>query len=351
MALRLIEIILPLDAAASLHAILDEAGVPRPRHEVATGDHVVFRVTADADETGPLVDAIDERFSTQKDYQLLILPVEAALPRREGPEADAERKEAADAAAAEAAAIRPTPVTTLPAALGKGVSREELYSEVTDMSKLTRVFTATVVLSTIVAAIGLVRGNPTVIIGAMVIAPLLGPNLALAFASTLGDVSLARQALFSNLVGVGITVALAIAMGTLLTVDPTVPELSSRTIVRLSDIALALASGSVSALAMTTGVSTALVGVMVAVALMPPTVVAGLMLGGGEWRLAGQAGLLVATNIICVNLAGVMTFYLQGVRPRSWWEVERARTRARIAIGVWAVVLAVIVLLILRWAE
>ena len=88
---------------------------------------------------------------------------------------------------------------------------------------------ATVVLSTVVAAIGLLRDSSTVIIGAMVIAPLLGPNLALAFASTLGDTALIRQALRSNLIGVGITIGLTVAMGLLMSINPEIPELAART--------------------------------------------------------------------------------------------------------------------------
>jgi uncharacterized membrane protein len=52
-----------------------------------------------------------------------------------------------------------------------------------------------VVLSTIVAAVGLARDNAAIVIGAMVMAPLLGPNMALSLATTLGDTKLAFRAL------------------------------------------------------------------------------------------------------------------------------------------------------------
>jgi hypothetical protein len=94
--------------------------------------------------------------------------------------------------------------------------------------------------------------------------------------------------------------------------------------VGLGDIAVALASGCAGALAFTTGVSATLIGVMVAVALLPPLVTFGLLLGGGNLDLATGALSLFLMNLICVNLAGVATFLVQGIRPASWWEKDQA---------------------------
>jgi len=78
---------------------------------------------------------------------------------------------------------------------------------------------------------------------------------------------------------------------------------------------------------------------MVGVALLPPTVTAGLLLGSGN--LAGAAGAvaLVLTNVACVNLAGVLTFMAQRVRPRTRWEVEMARKAIRVVLILWAATL------------
>ena len=74
------------------------------------------------------------------------------------------------------------------------ISRAELYEAVKDMARLTRVYLGMVILSTVVAAVGLLNDNVAVIIGAMVIAPLLGPIIAQAMGTTLGDFDLARLA-------------------------------------------------------------------------------------------------------------------------------------------------------------
>ncbi len=110
---------------------------------------------------------------------------------------------------------------------------------------------------------------------------------------------------------------------------------------------LALAAGTAGALAFTTGIHTPLVGVMVAVALLPPLVASGLCVGAGRWTMAGGAFLLFLANLICINLAGVATFLVHGIRPRTWWEADKARKAARVALGVWLVLLAALALAII----
>jgi uncharacterized hydrophobic protein (TIGR00341 family) len=220
------------------------------------------------------------------------------------------------------------------------IGREELYEDIKDAARCSRVYLAMVVLSTIVAAVGLYYNSVAIIIGAMVIAPLLGPNVALALGTTLGDLSLLWRALLTALAGIATTMALSVIIGVLLQVNPASPEIASRNAVGLGDIVVALASGCAGALAFTTGVSATLIGVMVAVALLPPLVTFGLLLGGGHPAVAMGALSLFLMNLICVNLAGVTTFLVQGIRPATWWEKNRATKATRIALGLWVVVLA-----------
>ena len=174
-----------------------------------------------------------------------------------------------------------------------------------------------VILSAIVAAIGLWNNSVAIIIGAMVIAPLLGPNVALSLAAALGDINLAKNALKTNVVGLAIAAALSIAMGYFLAVDPTIPEIESRTAVDLDEVLLALVSGCAGTLAFTSGAPATLIGVAVAVALLPPLVTSGLLLGAGYTTLAYGAFLLFLVNIASINLAGVGTFLVQGISPRD----------------------------------
>jgi len=149
-----------------------------------------------------------------------------------------------------------------------------------------------------------------------------------------------RRALLTALAGIAAAMALSVIIGAMLHVDPAFSEVASRTRVRLGNTAVALASGCAGALAFTTGVSAALIGVMVAVASLPPLVTFGLLLGGGHPVLAIGAFSLFLLNLICVNLAGVATFLVEGIHPASWWEKDRAVKATRVAIGLWLGLLA-----------
>ena len=85
---------------------------------------------------------------------------------------------------------------------------------------------------------------------------------------------------------------------------------------------------------------------MVAVALMPPLVVCGMLLSEGQIGLSFGAFLLTVANVICVNLAGVATFVAQGLRPRRWWEAERARKATIRATVIWVGLLILLVVIL-----
>jgi uncharacterized membrane protein len=114
-------------------------------------------------------------------------------------------------------------------------------------------------------------------------------------------------------------------------------------------ITVTVSKSDAAALAFTSGVSALLVGVMVAVALLPPLVVAGLLTGRADWDGASGAALLLATNAISVILAAMFVFAWRGVRPRTWWEKEKARRyfRRSVAGGV-ALTLALLGLLLVQ---
>jgi len=101
----------------------------------------------------------------------------------------------------------------------------------------------------------------------MVIAPLLGPNIALALAATLGETPLIWTSLRTNLAGLGLALGLSLIIGLIFPADLNSQELISRTFVGIDSVVLALASGAAAVLSLTTGLSSVLVGVMVAVAI------------------------------------------------------------------------------------
>lgn len=329
MSLRLLEVSVDADRVPDLRELLAEREVDIHSESEAPEGRRIVRVVVSVEQTEPLTDALTDAFGASEAYRVLILDIAAVLPASENREDEDDENDGDE----------PTPPAR--------VSREELYQDVSAASRLTPVFLATVALSTIVAAAGLIRGDVAVIIGAMVIAPLLGPTVAFALGLTLGDPPLGRLAAKSSAAGVAVAFGLSVLIGILVPVDPTVTELANRTQVGLSDIAIALAAGSAGSLAYTTGLPTAIIGVMVAVALLPPLVGAGLLFGAGYAGLAIGSTVLVLVNFTCVSLAAVGTFFARRVRPRTWWESEKAKKATRLAVISWLIMLGVLVGLIL----
>ncbi len=320
--MRIIEVIADaghLDTLASLaeqYRVLDSWAVPS-----ATDGRVVLRMLVDDATPQQLIDALQGLLGGSENYRIMILPVEAALPRAQ-PATDTGQDKAPG---------------------GNGQTREELYNDIEQGARLDSNFLLMVCLSTIVASIGLIENNVAVIIGAMVIAPLLGPNIALAFATSLGDHELIWKSLRTNLAGLGLTLLLTLTIGALWPDVLSSPEILARTDVGLDGVVLALASGAAAVLSLTTGLSSVLVGVMVAVALLPPAATLGMLLGSGQAGLALGAVLLLAVNIVCINLSAKLMFMYRGVRPRTWLEKRKARQSKVTYTAIWIVTLALLV--------
>ncbi len=279
-----------------------------------------IRLIVTDDKIQSLLDSLQSVLGSQSTANILVLPVEIALPKQ----SEEKRKEEDLAIAA----------------------REALYDGVEKDSHLNVNFVVLVILSTIVVAIGLIENNIAVVIGAMVIAPLLGPHLAFGLGTALGDISLMQKSAVTLFVGIALAVTLSVVLGISWPSEIFSPELTARTDVGLDSVALALASGVAAALSLTTGLSSVLVGVMVAVALLPPAVTLGLMLGYGDNNLAIGAGLLLGINMVCINLACNIVFFVKGIRPRTWWEKEKAKRAMIIYVLVWLVSVIVLSFLI-----
>ncbi len=271
-----------------------------------------------------LIKALEDTLASSEDWRLTVMNVEATLPRIEsGVEGEAAAKH----------------TVTL---------QEELYQTISRGTLLNLDFIALTVLSTIVATLGLNASNVAVIIGAMVIAPLLGPILAFGYGGALGDLALMVKASKTAITGLVTGFTVALIMSLMMDVNLQSPELLDRATLSPEIILLALASGAAAALSLSSGVSSALVGVMVAVALLPPAAASALFLGAGELKQASQASLLLALNVICVMLSAQLAFFIKGTRPETWKAKKTAAVSRKLNIGLWLVLLVVLAVLTLK---
>ncbi len=319
--MKYIEVIAEAGSADTIAAIADKVKAEDFRIGVSGEDkRLQMRILVSDHQLQKTLDTLQHVLGAQPTARITVLPVETALP----PAADEQRKQEDSATA----------------------SREALYAEVARNTRLNLNYLVLVTLSTIVAAIGLIEDNVAVVIGAMVIAPLLGPNLALSLGTALGDLALMRKSVVTLLAGIALALALSFLIGWFWPELPDSPELMARTYAGLDSVALALASGAAAALSLSTGLSSVLVGVMVAVALLPPATAVGIMLSQGNLALATGAALLLAVNIVCVNLASKLVFLVKGVSPRTGLEKAKAKRATVIYVLVWLLTLAALILAI-----
>jgi uncharacterized hydrophobic protein (TIGR00271 family) len=178
-------------------------------------------------------------------------------------------------------------------------------------------FYALVLLSTAIASYGLLENSTAVVIGAMLIAPLMGPIYGIALGLLRSDHKLLLKSAVSEGIGIALAVGLALVIGML----PLRPEFGSEVLARtrpnLYDLLVAIVAGVAGGYArVSERVSPTLPGVAIATALVPPLAVCGLCLADARWNAALGAFVLFATNLLAIEIAAGVVFVLAGLAER-----------------------------------
>ncbi len=200
--------------------------------------------------------------------------------------------------------------------------RISLFERVQISSQWNFDFIALTCLSTMIAALGLLDNSIPVVIGAMLVAPLMTPIIAIGLGLAQGNLFLIKSSF--RTVSWGFATAFLIGVITGLCAftfanDPQpTAEMSSRNMPGFVDLMVALVSGIAAAYALgRPNLSSAIPGVAIAAALVPPLATSGLSFALGAWRLAIGSTLLFLTNMVAIVLAGSIVFWLIGVHPVS----------------------------------
>lgn len=318
--MRLLEILLPGKSESDCDKILEGFDIIDKWTIKTDGDQIILKALIEDDQSKDILLKLEEDFSGNR---IVIYPVEGTLPKLDEP--DTGRGDEIK--------------------LGRfiTVSKEELYDDIEKPVNLSMNFLMMVILSSIVAGIGILRDNQAIIIGAMVIAPFLAPNMSMAFGTTLGDLSIIKKSAITGIIGSLIAFGISLAWGY---ASGNLDEIALDAQIEYEDIVLALVCGFAGVLSAVSGQGSTLVGVMVAAALLPPLMRAGLLIGGGLMSDGMNSFLIFSANIICLNIAGIITFYLAGIRPSLWYESENAMKKTKTAIIVWGAALLILIVVI-----
>ena len=233
---------------------------------------------------------------------------------------------------------------------GDRISREELQAKADSLASGIGTYVLMTVISAVIATAGLLLDSPATVVGSMVIAPLIGPAMSAAIGTVVDDEDMFRRGVRMQVLGVVVAVAaatlFAFALRTLALVPPgldplELAEVSERLAPNVLVLVVAIGAGIAGIVSLMTGVSATLVGVMIAVALIPPAAAVGIGIAFRIPRLVVGAGVIVAVNVLSINLSALVVLWYEGYRPQRWFREDDARAafvkRAAVLVAAIAV--------------
>ena len=330
--MRLVQVMVPTGKRESILRTLDDEGIDYVVTEETSNREYTASVTFPLPQAAvePVLEELREA-GLDRDAYTVVLDAETVISRRFDDlvaryEADEEN--------------------------GDRIAREELAARARSLAPSWRTFVIMTAVSAVVATAGLLLDSAAVVVGSMVIAPLIGPAMATSTGSVVDDRELLLRGVKLQIAGGVLAVVAAGAFATLLRTAHVVPleaaevfaidEVRERLVPDVLSLVIALGAGAAGALSLSTGVSTALVGVMIAAALVPPTAVVGIGLAWGSPRTVSGALVLVLVNFLSINFAALAVLWLTGYRPKSWFRREEARTATLKRIATLGVALLVL---------
>jgi len=234
---------------------------------------------------------------------------------------------------------------------GNYISREELQAKADDLASGLRTYVLMTVISAVIATAGLLLDSPATVVGSMVIAPLIGPAMSAAIGTVVDDEEMFRRGVRMQVLGVAVAIgaatAFAFALRTLALVPPGIDplalaEVSERLAPNVLVLVVAIGAGVAGIVSLMTGVSATLVGVMIAVALIPPAAAVGIGIAFQIPRLVVGAGVIVAVNVLSINLSALVMLWYEGYRPQRWFREDNARAAFVKRVAVLAVAIALL---------
>ncbi|WP_254530816.1 TIGR00341 family protein [Natrinema gelatinilyticum] len=307
--MRLVQVLIPEGNRKSVLSALDEQGVDYAVFDETGRGEFEAMVQFPVPPTGvePVLDQLRAAGISESAYTI-VMPTETVVSKR---------------------------ITALQELYpGDRVSREEMKSTAQSLAPEPFTYFAFIVLSTVIAVGGLLLNSAATIIGAMVVAPLMGPAITASAGSVLADRDLATRGVALQVVGLLLSIAVAAVLGAILRgtviIPPgtdirAIPQVAERTSPGFLSLFIAFGSGIAGAISVSRGSGSTLVGVAIAVALIPPAGTAGLGIAWGFVGVATTASVLVLVNLLSINLSALAIFWFSGYRPELSDQRESVR--------------------------
>lgn len=275
--------------------------------DITNGDHFKYQLDGQEEETDSL--------SIKTESQVLNLLVGESLPIIDASSGQTEQikiEHLPSGGAVNAIADKPM------AFIAHAATDEfkDLYQLLRDNATPSAAFLTLMALSTLLASVGLFASSAPVIIGAMILAPLMGPIISLAMALARQDPSLLTASAKTLSIGILVSLGFSSFASFVIPMEIITPEIAARLSPSLLDLGVAVISGIAGAYAHArVDAAKSLAGVAIAVALVPPLSVTGIGIGWLDSHVAWGAMLLFLTNLAGIVFAGALTFLALGYAP------------------------------------
>lgn len=329
--MRIVEISIPTGKREAVIGVLDDEGIDFVQTEETSRRDVTAVVTfpLPMNAVEPVLDRLHDE-GLPDDAYTVIYPAETVVSRRfEELEQRYTEDEQTD----------------------ERVARQELRARVQDFIPDRKAYVIMIVASVTIATAGVLLNSAAIVVGSMVIAPLIGPAMATSVGTVIQDRDLLVEGTRLQFLGFLLAIITAAVFAWLLKTIHLVPpgidvvaidEVKERLAPDFLSLAVALGAGVAGAYSLSAGVSTALVGVMIAVALVPPTAVIGIGIAWGLPTVVVGSSVLVVVNFVSINLAALVVLWYQGYRPKHWFQADEARSATRTYITVLVAAIAVL---------
>ncbi|EMA37349.1 TIGR00341 family protein [Halobiforma nitratireducens] len=332
--MRYLEITVPADRREAVLDVLDDEGTEYVVTEEATSDAIddaaVVRLPLPTRAVEPILDRLADAGLEDATSRVVVIDAQTVVSR--------EFDELLDR-------------YSHGGTRGERTSRQVLRTKADEFTPGITVYLVMLLISAVVATAGLLADSPAVVVGSMVIAPLLGPALAASVGIVTGDDELQATGFRYQALGVAVVILASIGIATLARLaglEPggvdivVVAELEERVSPNLLSVAVALGAGIAGILSLTRGFSEAIVGVMIAAALIPPAAAVGITTAWGMYGAALGAFVLVVVNVLSINLAALVTLWVAGYRPQGLFEVSPTRRQTVTYVAVFGIALLVL---------
>ncbi|MHA1442535.1 MAG: TIGR00341 family protein [Candidatus Heimdallarchaeota archaeon] len=224
------------------------------------------------------------------------------------------------------------------------ISIEEMEQSVASLTSMDRYFFVWIFLSSILAAIGLINDDNVTLIASMIISPMMGPIIGIAFGAVTNNEKILKEGLFAESLGVLMTIFIGFIVGLLYRLSQDEPSsfIIQRGEPNVVNLLIAIVSGIAAGMVFVSGTSLALVGVAAAAALLPVSVNLGIAIGLFEWQIVLGSLVLFVTNVASVHLGCMLVFRIMRVEPPQEVKKIKAKRSLRNQIIGWTIILLVV---------